>query len=117
MVMLYVGKEVALAATGWKPELIPTVGVVTREQGSANVDCVREWFFAWNSKLIVSPALTVTLDGTKASSLLAPTVTVTLAAEARTAEAKRVAAVENRILVESTSGNYKFEKSLRVYGC
>lgn len=97
IVMLHVGKLVALAATGMKPELMPGAGVVCKVHGLANVDCVTEWFLALNSKLIVSPASRVTLVGLKARALLSPTVTVKFVAEASVATEERMATVEKRI--------------------
>ena len=43
MVKLYCMKDVALAATGWKPESIPLS--LKFAHGLANVDCVMVWFF------------------------------------------------------------------------
>lgn len=44
---LHWGKDVAPAATAWKPESIPAAGVVMFWHGDANVDCVAVWFLDW----------------------------------------------------------------------
>ena len=67
-----VGKAVALAETGMKPESKPTcpeVEVEVRErQGALKEDCVTVWFFTMNWKVIVSPTCAVILEGEKTRS-------------------------------------------------
>jgi len=49
------------------PESNPTCPLVDVNvnalQGSAKVDCVAVWFFAWNSNVTVSPACAVMFEG------------------------------------------------------
>jgi hypothetical protein len=97
-VKLHEGNDVALAATNWKPESIPTVGVSISWHGLANVDWVTEWFFAWNSKTKVSPTFAVTLVGLNVRVPFPPTAMLMLAARtARTDEAAATAR-EKRIM-------------------
>jgi hypothetical protein len=63
---VHAGNELALAATGMKPESKPTwfvVALVRRVQGAAKDDWVTVWFFDWNSKVTVSPTAAVTWLG------------------------------------------------------
>jgi hypothetical protein len=85
------GTLVALAVTGWKLESAPPdMGW----HGAGNVDCVTVWFLGLKTNVIVSPVEALTLEGTKARALEAPTVTWMFAAEtvearvARTTEAR-----------------------------
>jgi len=61
------------------PESNPTCPVVEVEakdlHGLAKVDCVTVWFFCWNWKVTVSPALAVMLLGVKKSFPVPPTTT------------------------------------------
>lgn len=50
-VKLHSGNEVVPAATGIKPESIPSAGVVMIVHGEAKVDCVTVWFFDWLPKV------------------------------------------------------------------
>jgi len=58
MVMDQVGKSVALAPTGMKPEsnpvLVPVVLSVKGMQGALNEDWVAVWFLTWKMNLMVS---------------------------------------------------------------
>jgi len=63
-VKLHEGNSVAFGWTSWKPESIPPVD---RLHGAAKVDWVTEWFFARNSKWMVSPTWAVTCGGVKAN--------------------------------------------------
>lgn len=79
MVMLYVGNEVAPAATGMKSESNPTWPVVALFNflhGSAKVDCVAVWFLVWNSKTIVSRGKALTNEGLNVRVLFPPTMTL-----------------------------------------
>jgi hypothetical protein len=63
----------------YNPESNPTCPVVEVEakdlHGLAKVDCVTVWFFCWNWKVTVSPALAVMLLGVKKSFPVPPTTT------------------------------------------
>jgi len=62
---------------GMKPDEIPAVPVVVLNicvQGAAKVDCVTVWFFATNTKLMVSFTLAVMLFGLYVRVPLAPTM-------------------------------------------
>jgi len=74
-VMLHVGNAVAFAPTGSKPEFTPVLGVIMGVHGLTNVDCVTEWFLPRNSKMTLSPAAAVTLDGENARAPPSPTRT------------------------------------------
>lgn len=67
-----VGKVVASAATGMKPEskpICPEVEVdVSERHGALKDDWVTVWFFCMNWKVMVSPTCAVMLDGEKTRS-------------------------------------------------
>jgi len=96
----YVGKVVALAATGMNPEST-TVGeeaFANGAHGSGNVDRVTVWFLAWNSNVMVSPTLAVKLAGLYARVPLTPTITLWSAAKAETAEETKARMSDNCIV-------------------
>ena len=76
MVRDQLGKSVALAATGMKPELNPilwpVVLLVKGKQGAANEDWVTVWFLTWKMNLIVSRGEAVTRLGVKLRFPLGP---------------------------------------------
>lgn len=103
-VIFHSANEVVPLAVNWKPESTPTVGVVIGTHGSAKVDWVTEWFFAWNWKVTVSPSEALLIqDGLKARAPPAPTVTRWSAAKT-TEENRAVARTEKSILFVNESG-------------
>ena len=76
MVRDQVGKSVASAATGKKPELnpilLPVVVLVKGKQGALNEDWVTVWFFTWKMNLMVSRGEALTRLGVKVRFPLGP---------------------------------------------
>ena len=64
--IIQTGISVSSGLTERKPELTPSSLVAVlrwRVHGSAKDDWVTVWFFGWNSKLIRSPTLALTVSG------------------------------------------------------